>query len=81
MPFSLGAFELLFVIALAIPAGLLYVRRHRYYRSGIAAVVCATLAALISPADIVSMALLFVAFSGVFVFGSRFRLDPPVTTA
>ena len=81
MPFSLGAFEVFFVIALAIAAGLLYVRRNRYYRSGIVAVVCGTLAALLSPADIVSMVLLFVAFSGFFIFGSRFRLDPPVPTA
>ncbi len=81
MPFSLGAIELLFLAVLAIPVALLYARRHRHYRVGIAVVVCAALAALITPADIASMVLLFVALAGVFLFGSRYRLDPPATAA
>ncbi|TWT47946.1 Sec-independent protein translocase protein (TatC) [Rubripirellula amarantea] len=81
MPLSLGAIELLLLSLLAIPVALLYARNHRHYRAGIAVVVCAALAALITPADIVSMLLLFAAFTGVFLFGSRYRLDPPATTA
>ncbi len=81
MPFSLGTIELLLLAALAIPVALLYVRRHRHYRIGVAAMACATLAAVITPADIVSMMLLFMAFAGVFVFGSRYRLDTPTSAA
>lgn len=81
MPFSLGAIELLFLAVLAIPAAILFVRRHRHYRSGIAVVVCAALAALLTPADIVSMVLFLVAFAGVFLFGSRYRLVPPTAAA
>jgi len=81
MPFSLGAIELLLLAVLAIPVAILYARRHRHYRSGIAAVVCAALAALLTPADIVSMVLFLTAFAGMFLFGSRYRLDPPAAAA
>ncbi|QDT04881.1 Sec-independent protein translocase protein (TatC) [Rubripirellula lacrimiformis] len=81
MPFSLGAIELLLLAVLAIPVALLYARNHRHHRVGVAIVACAALAALITPADIVSMLLLFAAFAGVFLFGSRYRLDPPSTIA
>lgn len=81
MPFSLGAIELLLLVALAIPVAILYARRHRHFRAGVAVFVCATLAALITPADIVSMVLLFAAFVGVFLFGSRYRLEPPAAAA
>lgn len=81
MPFSLGAIELLVLVIMAIPASLLFVRRHRHHRLGIAAITCAALAALVSPADIVSMGLFFVAFAGMFLFGSRYRLEPPATIA
>lgn len=79
MPFSLGATELLFLVVLAIPVALLFTLGHRHYRDGIAAFVCAVLAALSTPADIISMVLMFLAFAGVFWFGSRYRLDPPST--
>lgn len=81
MPFSLGIIELLFMAVLAIPVALLYARRHRHYRAGIVVFVCAALAALLTPADIVSMVLFLAAFGGVFLFGSRYRLDPPSTIA
>ncbi len=81
MPFSLGAIELLLLIALAILVATLYVCRHRYFRAGVAAFVCAALAALITPADVVSMVLLFAVFGVVFLFGSRYRLEPPAPFA
>ena len=79
MPFSLGAIELLLLAVMALPVALLYVRRQRHYRIGLAAMACATLAALITPADVLSMVLLFVAFAVVFAFGSRYRLAPPTS--
>ena len=76
MPFSLGALELLLLVTIAIPVALLYARRHRHYRVGVAMLVCAGLAALITPADVLSMLLLFTAFAGVFMLGLRSRIDP-----
>ena len=81
MPFSLGGIELLALLAIAIPVALLYIRRDRRYRYGVAAFVCASVAALITPADILSMLILFAAFLGIFTFGSRYRLTPPSTVA
>lgn len=77
MPFSLGSVELLLLAVLAILALLLYIRQHRTHRAGIVAFVFALLAALITPADTVSMVLLFAAFTGVYLFGSRYPLDTP----
>ena len=80
MPFSVGALEMLCLVAMAIPVGFLLVRRHRFQRLGIAAFVCALLAALVTPADVFSMGLLFVAFLGMFLFGAKFRLQPAATS-
>ena len=80
MPFSLGALELLLLSLIAISGALLYVRRHRYDRACLAALVLATLAALLTPPDVLSMVLAFVAFAGVFMFGSRYRIDRPDPT-
>ncbi len=75
MPFSLGPIELLLLATIAIPVALLYARGHRHYRVGVAMLVCAVLAALITPADVLSMLLLFTAFAGVFTLGLRSRID------
>jgi len=81
MPFSLGSVEFIALVAMAIAVGLLYMCRHRHYRVGVAATICAALAAFLTPADLLSMMVMFVAFFGVFVFGTCFRIGSPSTTA
>ena len=76
MPFSLGAIELLLLAAIVVPVALLYALGHRRYRIGVAMLVCAVLAALLTHADVLSMLLLFTAFAGVFLLGLRYRIDP-----
>ena len=74
MPYALGTTELLVLVTIAIPIAVLYLRRDRRYRYGIAAFVCASLAAAISPGDLLSMLILSIAFVAVFTFGSKYRL-------
>lgn len=74
MPFSLGAIELLALLLIAAPTLLLFLLRDGRYRYGVAGLVCAAAAALITPADILSMMIFLVAFLAIFAFGSWYRL-------
>ena len=76
MPFSIGISELLTTLLVALPTIALYCRRDSRYRWSFAALVCATLAMVITPADLLSMLVLFAAFLGVFIFGMRYRPSP-----
>ena len=74
MPYALGTAELFVLVTIAIPVAVLFLRGNRRYRHGIAAFVCASLAAIVTPGDLLSMLILSVAFIAVFTFGSRYRL-------
>lgn len=73
MPFSIGLFELLGIALVAAPTLVLFARGDDRCRWLFAGLVCATLAALMTPADIASTAVLFVAFLGIFAMGVRYR--------
>ena len=73
MPFSLGLLELLRIALIAAPTLVLYVFGDARCRWAFAALVCAVLAAVLTPADIVSAAVLFVAFLGIFMMGVRYH--------
>lgn len=71
MSFSIGLLELLVIACVAVPAVVLYARRDARYRWLAAGWVCAVLAALLSPADIASMGILWLGFVGTFALGVR----------
>jgi len=74
MYFSIGVIELLLTLIIGVSALVLYVRRDDRYRWAFASLICAVLATAITPADPISMIVLFVAFLGVFAFGTRYRI-------
>jgi len=82
MPFSLGALELLAVLAFALPTIFLVAfRGYGKSRWLIAASVCLVAAAIITPADLLTMVVLSVAFFALLVLGSSMRLfDKPTVS-
>ncbi len=82
MPFSLGGFELLAILAVVLPTIVLLATRG--YSAGrwlVAVSLCLVTAAVITPADLLSMTVLSVAFFAAIMLGSRMRLfDNPVSS-
>ena len=76
MLFSLGGIEFLVIIAVAVAVLSLYVVGDRRYRVGVPVLVCSVLAAVVTPADLLSMLLLFSTFIAMFWFGSRYCVNP-----
>jgi chromate transport protein ChrA len=74
MLFSIGTLELFATLVLAAPTVVLFLRGDARYRWMFATLVCAILAMVITPADLLSMLVLFVAFLVVFAFGTRYRI-------
>lgn len=73
MPFSIGFLELMAIASIAAPTLVLCARGDDRCRWLFAGLACAVLASVLTPADIVSMAALFVAFLGIFMMGVRYR--------
>ena len=71
MFFSIGGFELLAIVAFAIPATFLRLRGYPVSRWFIAAALCVTAAACMTPADLLSTTVLAIAFLAAFAFGLR----------
>ncbi len=74
MYFSISAIELLLTLVTGATALAFYARHDDRYRWAFAAFVCAVFAATMTPADPVSMILMFVTLLGFFTFGTRFRI-------
>ena len=74
MTFSIGSLELLVLAVTAVFTLVLYLRGHAQVRWVFAGLVCITLASIMTPADVVSMAVLCVAFLATFVMGTRYRV-------
>lgn len=77
MLFSVGAIEILAVLFIGVTTFALFARRENRYRLMVVTLACASLAAIVTPADVLSMLLLFVAFLATFAFGSKYHLNPP----
>ena len=77
MRFTIGVLEIVAVLLISIPTLVFFFRRDQRYRWGVAALTCASLAAAITPADLLSMIVFFFAFFAMFLFGSSYRLNPP----
>lgn len=73
MWYSVGIGELCVVSALAVVAGILALLRFRAWRWALIGVVCGVVAAILSPADPISMILLGTVFFLFFAAGTRWR--------
>lgn len=74
MLFSLGGFELIVLVAISIPVALLFCFGDRRYRFGVPLLVCASFAAVVTPADLLSMLILSIAFLMTFLFGAKYSV-------
>jgi Sec-independent protein secretion pathway component TatC len=70
---SVGFPELLAIASVSVVMLVLYARGDARCRWLFAGSVCATLAAILTPADLASMAILFLAFLGIFMMGVQYR--------
>jgi uncharacterized membrane protein len=68
-----GIPELLSIASVAVVMLVLYSRGDARCRWVFAGLVCATLAAILTPADLASMAILLLAFLGIFIMGVQYR--------
>ncbi len=73
MLFSVSATEVLLIVAFAISAWVLFLRRSRYTVWLTAAAICCALASVTTPADLASTILLSVVFFGCFFVGTKYR--------
>jgi hypothetical protein len=69
--FSLGVLELLLTVAIAIPAGVFFLRGIPGTRWLVAATACFAAASVLTPADIATTLLFGVAFLGCFYCGTK----------
>jgi len=72
MPLSIGLLEMAAVAVVAVVAITAFLRRDDRYRWFFAATVCAALSSLLTPADIVSMLVMWCVLIGVFTMGAFF---------
>jgi Sec-independent protein secretion pathway component TatC len=71
MPFGISYLELAAILVVAIVACAMYFARVPQYRWCFVALGCVTLAAVLTPADLLSTLLLAAAFAAVYFAGTR----------
>lgn len=69
-PFAIGYLELTTILVIAVVSFSMYLGRFSCRHWSSAILGCATLAAILTPADLFSMSLMTVAFIGVYRFGT-----------
>ena len=69
MQFSIGSFEILVVVGLVVVALILFALKHRHWRWPIILAAMVAIAAGLTPADLLSTAVLSLALSAVFAIG------------
>ena len=71
MPLAIGYLELATILVTAVVTSTMFLGRFSYRHWSAVNLGCVTLAAILTPADLLSMLLMTIAFIGVYLVGTR----------